>query len=412
MVLTNNPATAENEALGCSVAAYTGAGITPGGGQLAVTERGTCARVARAIFGQQAGAAAVAMVNNAASFPPFEGPILSNPDNGTPFEVTIPFLGVRGPTTSADAVALRAADTVSTTAITLNNPGFRGFASFSSGGPRNGDSFLKPDITAPGVSTVSTASGTGDKGYVLSGTSMASPHVAGVAALVRQAHPTWTTEEVKAAIVNTGNPAGFASGAYRVTRGGSGLVSPAAAVSTQVVALGDVVQGVGDDPEADGFLADFHNSNLSFGFAELGVNFSQTRTITIRNFGNSQVRLTPSVAPSGQTRPASIAFGVGNVTVPGGGSAELAVTLNVPAASVGNADAFREVSGNIVLSSNKVTLRVPYLLSASRTLGCGGLARDSGVRHAGNGDAHQPGWRHRRHCGLLSVGSAGRRRHQ
>ncbi len=283
VVLTNNPATAENEALGCSVAAYTGAGITPGGGQLAVTERGTCARVARAIFGQQAGAAAVAMVNNAASFPPFEGPILSNPDNGTPFEVTIPFLGVRGPTTSADAVALRAADTVSTTAITLNNPGFRGFASFSSGGPRNGDSFLKPDITAPGVSTVSTASGTGDKGYVLSGTSMASPHVAGVAALVRQAHPTWTTEEVKAAIVNTGNPAGFASGAYRVTRGGSGLVSPAAAVSTQVVALGDVVQGVGDDPEADGFLADFHNSNLSFGFAELGVNFSQTRTITIRN---------------------------------------------------------------------------------------------------------------------------------
>ena len=47
--------TAENEALGCSVAAYTAAGIVEGGGQLAVTERGTCARVARAIFGEQAG---------------------------------------------------------------------------------------------------------------------------------------------------------------------------------------------------------------------------------------------------------------------------------------------------------------------------------------------------------------------
>lgn len=357
VVLQNNPATAENEALGCSVAAYTAAGITPGGGQLAVTERGTCARVARAIFGQQAGAAAVAMINNAASFPPFEGPILSNPDDGTPFEVTIPFLGVRGPSASADAVALRAADTASTAAITLQNPGFRGFASFSSGGPRNGDSALKPDITAPGVSTMSTASGTGNNGYVLSGTSMASPHVAGVAALVRQAHPDWTTEEVKAAIVNTGNPAGFAAGAYRVTRGGSGLVSPAAAVSTSVVALGDLVTG---DEALE--LADFHNSNLSFGFAELGANFSETRTITIRNDGTGQVKLTPSVAASAQSRPATISFGARSVTVPAGGEVQLSATLSVPAASVGRADAFREVSGNIVLSNNKSTLRVPYLL--------------------------------------------------
>ena len=53
-----------------------------GSADLAVTERGTCARVARGVFGQQAGAAAVAMINNAAAFPPFEGPILSNPDTG------------------------------------------------------------------------------------------------------------------------------------------------------------------------------------------------------------------------------------------------------------------------------------------------------------------------------------------
>ena len=59
--------------------------------------------MARAVFGQQAGAAAVAMINNVASFPPFEGPILSNPDTGIPFTVTIPFLGVIGPPTSADA---------------------------------------------------------------------------------------------------------------------------------------------------------------------------------------------------------------------------------------------------------------------------------------------------------------------
>jgi minor extracellular serine protease Vpr len=358
VVLADDPATAgENEALGCSVAAYTKAGIVAGGGQLAVTERGVCARIARGVFGQQAGAAAVAMINNAAGFPPFEGPILSNPDTGIPFEVTIPFLGVQGPTNSADANALRAADTVSTQANTFANPGFRNFASFSSGGPRNGDSALKPDIAAPGVSTLSTASSTGNKGYVLSGTSMASPHVAGVAALVRQAHPDWTTEEVKAAIVNTGNPAGMAAGSYRVTRAGSGLVSPAAAVSTNVVALGDFVEG-----DEEGGLAGFHNSNLSFGFAELGSNYSATRTITIRNHGGSTVRLTPSVAASAQSRPATITFGANSLSIPAGGSAELAVTLNVPAASAGNASAFREVSGNVVLSGGQVALRVPYLL--------------------------------------------------
>ena len=58
--------------------------------------RGTCARVAKAIFGQQAGAIAVVMVNNATSFPPLEGKITSNPDDGTPYTVTIPFLGVKG----------------------------------------------------------------------------------------------------------------------------------------------------------------------------------------------------------------------------------------------------------------------------------------------------------------------------
>ena len=68
---------------------------------MAVVIRGVCARVAKAIFGQQAGYAAVAMVNNATSLPPFEGPIFSNPDDGVPFTVTIPFIGVRGLATTA-----------------------------------------------------------------------------------------------------------------------------------------------------------------------------------------------------------------------------------------------------------------------------------------------------------------------
>ncbi len=360
VVLRDDPATTENEALGCSTAAFTKAGITPsedGPEILAVTVRGTCARVARAVFGEQAGADAVAMINLDVGYPPYEGPITSNPDNGQDFEVTIPFLGVRGvlgaaPTEDGDLLVAAATATATKTAIA--NPGFRGFASFSSGGPTNGDSFLKPDIAAPGVSIASTAVGTGSRAAIISGTSMASPHVAGVAALVRQAHPDFTVEEVKAAITNSGDPAGLAG--YRVTRAGSGLVTPRAAVSNDVVALGDLVPG-----DVDAGVAAFHNSNLSFGFEELGADFSETRTITVRNHGDAAVTLTPQVVASGQSSPASVATS-GAITLDGGQSGTVEVTLNVPAATVGNSDAFREVSGNVELNGDGISLRVPYLL--------------------------------------------------
>ncbi len=356
VVLQDIAGTAENERLGCSVEAFTSNGIAEGDDNvLAVTERGTCARVARAVFGEQAGADAVAMINSSAGYPPYEGPIAGNPDDGEAFEVTIPFMGVRGPLDSGDAAALRAAASATTTIVDLPNPGFRGFASFSSGGPRNGDSALKPDIAAPGVSTLSTASGTGTKGHILSGTSMASPHVAGVAALVRQAHPDWTVEEVKAAISNTGDPNAMAG--YVVTRAGTGLVSPAAAISTPVVALGDMVAG---DPALG--LADFHNSNLSFGFSELGADYSATHEVTARNVSSDPVTLNVSSVAGPGARPHSVAFGSGQVVIPAGGEVTLAVTLSVPAASAGNSGAFRQVSGNVVLANDAITLRVPYLL--------------------------------------------------
>src|SRR5216117_3274592 len=262
----------ETLSLGCSVAAF-GGPLPPN--TIAVVNRGTCARVAKAIFGQQAGAAVVVMVNNAAGFPPFEGPITSNPDDGTPFKVTIPFLGVRGPFTTASsdgAKLFAAANGTATTvaAASIVNPGFTGFASFTSGGPRTGDSGLKPDVTAPGVSIISTAIGTGNSGAALSGTSMASPHVAGVAALTRQAHPTWRVADIKAAIVNTGRPSGVAG--YSTSLGGTGLVQPASSTATQVVAR----------TEGQRFGA-----SLNFGFAEFSDRFRRTKDISLRNHGSS-----------------------------------------------------------------------------------------------------------------------------
>ena len=104
---------------------------------------------------------------------------------------------------------------------------------------------------------------------------MSAPHVAGVAALTRQAHPTWSVAEIKAAIVNTGSPAGVVG--YRVSRAGTGLVQPFGSTTTQVVATGDP-----------------GTASLSFGYAELRANFSGSKDLTIRNHGATPVSLTLS----------------------------------------------------------------------------------------------------------------------
>ncbi|GAA1542253.1 S8 family serine peptidase [Kribbella lupini] len=80
-------------------------------------------------------------------------------------------------------------------------------------GPRAGDGAIKPELSAPGTGIVAArAAGTelgepvDDNYTALSGTSMASPHVAGVAALVAQAHPDWQADRLKAQLISTADP--------------------------------------------------------------------------------------------------------------------------------------------------------------------------------------------------------------
>lgn len=343
-------------ALGCAPAEYA---AYPGSlaGKLVVTVRGTCSRVARAIFAQQNGAAAAAMIDTSTGYPPFEGPITGSAETG-PYNVTIPFFGVRGLVTTAgtDGNKLRAADngTAVATNAPLANVNYTGFASFSSGGPRSGDSGLKPDITAPGVSITSTGNGTGNGPLTISGTSMASPHVAGVAALTRQAHPSWKAEDIKAAIVNTGKPSGVLG--YRTSRGGTGLVQPAGSTATQVVA---------------GANGEKFAVSVNFGLEELKSDFSRTKAIKLRNNGSSPATFSVSQAlPSGSLH--TVGLSKTTVTVPANGDAQVELTLAVPAATAGAANgsglSFREVAGLVEFtpasaSDNAgVTLRVPYYL--------------------------------------------------
>ena len=284
-------------------------------GKIVVVQRGTCARIARAIYGQKEGAAAVIMINNATVLPPFEGPITTNPDTGAPVPggVTIPFIGVRGLVTTAgsDGDRLQAADggTLTMAPLNLVNAGFKGFATFSSGGPRLGDNILKPDVTAPGVSILSTGVGSGSGGAFVSGTSMASPHVAGIAGLVRQAHMSWTVDEVKAAVVSTADPGGVVGTGvanYRTSRGGAGFVNAHAASATLVTASGDE-----------------HTSSLSFGFEEIDKDaaFDEKKQIKLRNYGSSTISFDVSaVVPQGSAH--SVQLEKTRISVPGSGKRE------------------------------------------------------------------------------------------
>ena len=82
------------------------------------------------------------------------------------------------------------------------SPTTRTHAEFSSVGPTTISLRLKPDVAAPGVDVLSSVPGGGWSAF--SGTSMAAPHIAGSAALLRQRHPSWSAEQVKSALVQSG----------------------------------------------------------------------------------------------------------------------------------------------------------------------------------------------------------------
>lgn len=110
-------------------------------------------------------------------------------------------------------------------------------ANFSSKGPRTMDAILKPEISAPGVNIISAAVGKGDKGVANSGTSMAAPHMAGVMALLKQAFPDLTSEELKSLAMGTSkNITDKNKKPYPLSQQGAGRVQVEKAIDAVVVA--------------------------------------------------------------------------------------------------------------------------------------------------------------------------------
>jgi subtilisin family serine protease len=213
-------------------------------------------------------------------------------------------------------------------------------AAFSSRGPRWQNDAIKPDITAPGVGIVAAKAKNGvigdpvEDGYVaLNGTSMATPHVAGAAAILAGQHPEWTAEQLKAHLMGSAVP----NESLTVFEQGAGRVDVAAAVTSPVSAApasisNGVVQWPHDDDQPIATPVTFTNSGTEPITLDLTVD---------------------TTAPPGMFTAAPA-----KLTIPAGGQANATVTTDT---GVDAKDGIH--TGALVATAGEVTVRTPLTVT-------------------------------------------------
>ena len=215
-------------------------------------------------------------------------------------------------------------------------------ASFSNRGPATRSGAIKPDIVAPGVDVLSTAIGGGVR--VLSGTSMSTPYVSGLAAILVAEHRAWTPVRIKSAIVNTAAP-----------------------IANEEV----MSQGVGrvDGTRAVVSSTAMEPTEINFGLDALGQNrWTATQSVTVRN--DAAAARTFQVTTSGANPSLAVTVDRATVTLGPGQSDHVAVTIAVDNTTLPDAPSQSfAFSGLVTLASTQETVRVPWaFLKAARAL--------------------------------------------
>jgi subtilisin family serine protease len=315
-------------------------------------------------------------VHNAAAAG-FEGAIIYNNTTGTismlTTGATLPSMSV----TQADGLTLKAQIAgiveasykpstwpLSTGVITFGapmvgvNPLANKVSDFSSWGPPPDLSF-KPDLTAPGGNIWSTVPVAMGMYANYSGTSMAAPHVAAAAALVRRANPTWTVTQTKLALSNTArllDDPNSGDGSYYSPRlVGAGLINVQNAAKTSVLAKRT---GFDTASVALGSIEDWNTNPISFG-------------LTLENLGASTVTYTTSGTVQWTRRDtlealavpgATISMSPSTVVVPAGQTRNVTVTVDAThVALTYNSHPFAEGYVRFTpTSGSTINLHVPY----------------------------------------------------
>jgi len=244
-------------------------------------------------------------------------------------------------------------------------------ADTSSRGPNQRDlNLLKPDITAPGTDIIAAYTNTSitpaqrlqiiagtlipEPGAdMISGTSMASPHVAGAAALLKQAYPDWSPNAIRSALMTSAQQTvKLANGAVDPSPWGfgSGHLNPNGALDT------GVVYDQSNSDHIDYYFGAINGRSLntaSLTHANVVGIGSLTRTLT--NKGASPVTLTASAALPGFT----VAVSPSSLTIPAGGSASYTATVTRAGAPI---EAWQ--FGNVTWSGSGQNLRSPLSAKA------------------------------------------------
>jgi hypothetical protein len=254
--------------------------------------------------------------------------------------------------------------------VTFSNsvtiPLVHGVVSSSSRGPGYSYNSIKPDIGAPGAS-VSAVVGTGTGEQAFGGTSGATPMISGSAALLLQAFPGLSSQEIKARLMNNAETAVFTNPAVS-----PGVLSPITRTSGGEVRVDRAAHASSAMWDAQ----DPVSVSLSFGTKRMtGVNTFK-RKVVVTNYSSSAITYNISAAfryASDDNGPVIITPDVSSILVPANGSATFAVTMTVNAAGLpdwnlnggllGGSGALLqglEYDGYITLSSPNDTIRLPF----------------------------------------------------
>ncbi len=202
--------------------------------KVALISRGQNPFLEKALNAQNAGAKAVIIYNNT------EGPLIKMSGEVGQIQIPVMMITLNNAKWILEGLKVAPVSVKMGSDIKIEKSNIvDSIALFSSKGPRSGDLKLKPEISAPGQDIASAMLGSGFKAMIISGTSMASPHVAGAMALVKQAHKDLSPQELKALIIQTAKPLLNAESKiyYPLSRQGGGRIQVDQAIDANYFAL-------------------------------------------------------------------------------------------------------------------------------------------------------------------------------